>query len=373
MADADVHVSDDAVVDVELDGVEDAVTEGAGGAAGTTGAVEGATEGGVVTAKPGAADEAANALLEAQRKVEEAQRKVEEEQRRRAAAESQASAERQRADRATQLAQTSEREAAAAREAQANAALTAVTSGIENATRALTAAKAAMKQAHESGDVDKMVEAQEAIGHATAELRDFKNRKADLEGAPKRAATVEPERTEPATTTSTPFERYITGSNFAPQAQEWLRAHPRCVPAWAGGDPTLNNRMMSAHYDAMDRGMQANSPEYFQHLESRIDGAKEGSVTTPPAKGNGVTSVPATPAKKPVASAAPTNEPLAAAGHEQRSQSVRLNAAQQETALFSFPAKPGEDEDAHRRRAFKTYAQEYIKAKAEGKIGRMTH
>jgi hypothetical protein len=353
---AAIEVPDDTIIDVEVD-----AGEGTEGATGAGEGAKGAGEGGAVVS-PAASAATTDALADAQAKIEE-------ERRRRAAAEATAAAERQRADQATRMAQQSEQEAAAAREAIASGEMTAVTTGLANAQKALASAKAELKAAHESGDVDKMVDAQEAIGNATAELRDFNNRKTALESGKRTGVgTTEP---RPFTTLS-PLEHYIQASNFAPVAQNWLRAHPECAPPIAGGNEKKNNAMMAAHYDAVDKGITPNTSEYFEHLEKRIASGEASAAADPRSKA--AASVPAAPARRAAPSAPPTNEPLAAAGTPVRSmRSVRLSPQQQETALFSYPAKPGEDDDAHRRRAFKVYAQEFLKAQAEGKIGRLTH
>jgi hypothetical protein len=348
-----IEVADDTVVDIEVDVADEASK-----------AVVSATEAVTVAAPAPATTEAADALADAQRKIDA-------ERRRREAAEATANSERARADQATRLAQQAEQEAATAREAVVSGELTAVTAGLASAQKAIASAKAGFKAAHEAGDIDKMTEAQEALGHATAELRDFNNRKAAIETG--KRTTVAPEIIQRPTITLSPLEQYLQGGTFAPAAQNWLRMHPECVPAAFGGDQRKNDAMMAAHYDAKEKGITPNTTEYFEHIEKRIAGGSEAAAADPRSKA--ATAVPAVPKKvAPAPSAPPTNEPPAVAGTATRAmRSVRLTPAQQETALFSYPAKHGEEEDAHRRRAFKVYAQEFLKASAEGKIGRLTH
>ena len=71
--------------------------------------------------------------------------------------------------------------------------------------------------------------------------------------------------------------------------------------------------------------------------------------------------------------AAPVSREPPSANGSTTQRRVSLSLEQQETAMFSYPAAPGESEDAHRKRALGTYAREYLKAKAEGKIGRLSH
>lgn len=335
-----VEVEDETVVEVDLgDGGEVQVEkkpEAAPAVAPTPAAATGA-------------DEAAAALTQSLSKAEE-QRK---------AALATADAERRRADAATTALAAKDREA---QEAQ----LSSLTSKIDAANRDMEAAKAALVSAHEEGDAVKMAEANAsmarlgaAIDRLTAEKEGFEARIND----PRRAAEGAPAISS--------FERWVTGSGFAPQAQAWLRAHPDCAPPDAGGDPVKNAAMMLGHQMAVKKGQAFNSDDYFATIESYVNG---GPGVTEEPKPKPAPPPPATTQAKPAIPAAPpSREPPTSEGKPTGRQSVKLNSQQQEVALFSYPAKAGEDEMAHRKRAFATYAQELVAATREGKIGRLTH
>jgi hypothetical protein len=61
-------------------------------------------------------------------------------------------------------------------------------------------------------------------------------------------------------------------ANFSAPTKAWIKEHPEFLD-----DPTVNRRVMSAHYDALAEGLEADTPEYFEHLEER--GLKRGTTT----------------------------------------------------------------------------------------------
>jgi hypothetical protein len=59
------------------------------------------------------------------------------------------------------------------------------------------------------------------------------------------------------------------------------------------------------------------------------------------------------------------------AGLNRRTLHMRLSPEQQEVALFSWPPLYLETPEQHRKRAFATYAHQYIQAKQEGLLWRL--
>lgn len=368
MADTTVEVTDEAFIEVELPPNLLADPEDAGTV--QPGTAKPAGEKTPVAKPATSVDEAAAALTEATRRADN-------ERRAREAAEATATAERIRADNATRLAAQSAEDARGARDEVAQSQLVIITNGIEAAKGALTAAKAVFTAAHEDGNAGKMADAQADIAKAAAALDRLEDAKVTLETAPKKPTT---EGRVEAPQTVNAFERYLTQGNFTPAAQNWLRQHRDCAPDFAGGDARKNATMMAAHYAALSDGIQVESPEYFRRLEERV-----GEQRTTSAAAEVVPAQPGSddrPAPKPAVAAAPAARRVQPSAPPSRDvpgapangrQTVKLSGPQQEVALFSYPAKPGEDEAAHRKRAFGTYATELVKAQAEGKIGRMTH
>lgn len=364
-----IQVEDDAVVTVDLsadaelanlvgeEGVEPtpSLKETKGAVTGTQEATPPADK---RTRKSAAADEAAAALSSALQKADE-------ERRAREAADATALAERQRADAATRLAAQSSEEARAAREEASQRGLESIVRDIEATTTEIANLEGEIVRAKEAGDFAKETSAQSKLARAAAKLDRREADKAAFEDRLTRQQTAAETVVQPQVNQSA-FEHYVSQTNFAPAAQSWLRAHPDCVPPAAGGDPTKNAKMMAGHYAAVAANIPVNSPDYFRTIEEHVgirQPTSSASETTPAAQQQRRTPVPAAPVSR---------DPPASDGRTAQ-HNVSLNPQQQEVALFSYPAKPGEDESSWRKRAFGTYATELLRATAEGKIGRLTH
>lgn len=312
------------------------------------------------------ASEALTASLERERKL-------------RIASDQTAASERQRADEATRVANEQTQRASALEERANNSDIVSVNTAIENGKTELAAAKAAMVAAHEAGDALKMADAQERIGNAAADIRLNTSKKADLETALARTKKPGHEgRVEAPRPAGSALDQYV--APFSPRAQAWLRAHPECAPI-PGGDPAKNSQMMSGHYDAIAQlgKDKEGTDEYFKIIEQHIgEGTAPVSAAaqTRPAGGDE-----AAPAQRQAAprqrqaqpSAPPSRDAPGPDGGAPVSRTVRLTTEQQEAALFSFPQNRGEDDVTWKKRALGTYAREFIAAKAEGKIGRLSH
>jgi len=360
MAETTVDVEDDAVIDLPEDFDPENLnpeTEAAAAKGGTVAAPSPPPD-------PAPAEAADQAL----------QRSLEEERNRRIAAEQRAAAEGRRADGASQLAQQREQEAQEARESFAAAEMRQTVAGIEAAKRDMSAAKAALRTAHDAGDTDKLADAQEQIALAAAEIRRLEVDRIALESKAARAERAPPlERTPPPP--SDPVEAFLANPVFSPRAKDWLRAHRDCLPPGLGGDGQKNAAMIQAHHLALSQGIPMESDDYFRVVEEKTGyrtPTSAAAVTTPAGSQEGR----AAPQRRaPIPSAAPTNEPPPANGTPVpgRSRSFRLTEAMQEMALTSYPQKDGEDERAWRKRAFGTYGFHLGELTKEGKIGRTTH
>lgn len=300
---------------------------------------------------PNAVDRAADTLTAAMQRAEVLRK----------AAEETAASERRRADAAAAEAQSA-RERAQSQEA------TILAGKIESEQAAFDAAKRDLVAAHEEGDFVKVADAQSRMSQKAARIERLT---AEKEAAETRQPTHEgrvPQNT---------VEGYL--SAYTPRAQSFLRAHMDCLPPEAGGDPKKNARMMEGHYAALRQGHAADSDNYFQVIESYLqdpDGAPAAAPAAAAAAPASPTSSAATlqPAAAAPRPAAPVSRaPHSANGGTSEPTSVRLSKEQQEIALLSFPQRSGEQDAAWRKRAFGNYAREYVKAKAEGAIGRMTH
>jgi hypothetical protein len=352
---ATVEVEDDAVVTVDLSDNPDLAAE----VEDTQPKPQPTAQPAPRERKPSAADEAAAALTQS----------LKDEKTRREAAEATALSERRGREEAQRLATQRENEANSLRDHAESQELTILTTGIENATRAVESAKAEMETALEAGEFSKATAAQVKLSKAASALDRLEAKKADYDaGNRKPAAPTTEGRVEAAPTTSA-FERYVSHPTFAPAAQAWLRAHPECVPAEVGGNPEKNAAMMEGHYAAIRQfGERAvNTPDYFRVLEEHTghrQPVSAAAVTTPAAD---PTPRQAAPQSRPQPSAPVSRDPPNANGQPTRTtRSVQLNREQQEAARISFPHLTQQQANAQ-------YARNLIELEAEGKMGRLTH
>lgn len=299
---------------------------------------------------------------------------LEESERARIAAEQRADAEARRASGESRRAAALAQEATDARTSAAAVQIQNVTTEIDAAKRDMIAAKAAFKQAHEAGDTDKMADSQEQMALVGGTIRSLESRKVELEQA---ATRVPAERTPAGGGYDDPVDSYLSSPNFSTRSRSWLRAHPECLPSAVGGSEEKNAAALRGHHLALGQGFRIDSDEYFRVIEETTGIRQPVSAaarTTPAGQQEGKVSE-NPPRRTPIPSAAPTNEPPAANGNTTNptKRSFKMTQDMQEVALLSFPIKPGEDEQAHRKRAFGSYAYNLQELQKEGKIGRTTH
>ena len=285
----------------------------------------------------------------------------------RTAALSTAESERRRAEAATTALTAREQELAGYRETVESQELALITTGLENVTREMASAKAELKAAHEAGDFDKVVDAQERVANAAADASRLKGEKAAFEANQRqRPATTEGRVEAPAPTSA--FEQYVAG--FTPPAQAWLRAHPECVPAQVGGSTTKNAAMMKGHYAALEQNISPNTPDYFRVIEEtagyRSPVSNAAEVTAAGADDAAPVPKPKPAQQRVQPSAPPTRDPPAANGQPRTTRSVTLSRDQQEAAKISFPHLAPKEANA-------MYARNLVELEAEGQLGRLTH
>ena len=112
-------------------------------------------------------------------------------------------------------------------------------------------------------------------------------------------------------------------SNLTPRSAEWVRSHPEYAR-----DPALTRRMIRAHEDALDRGIRADTDEYFNYVENRLDINKPVMET---ALSDASTS---TAGRRAAPAAAPPAAPVSRSGTGTggRSSVVTLRAEEREAA-----------------------------------------
>ena len=82
-----------------------------------------------------------------------------------------------------------------------------------------------------------------------------------------------------------PVEMMI--SSATPATQQFLRQHRELIVRDHNGRPVLDNKVLAAHYQAAADGIRADTPEYFQFIESRLkpesgDSGDTASPSPPP-------------------------------------------------------------------------------------------
>lgn len=279
--------------------------------------------------------------------------------------------------RAEQLARENTSRAAQLRTAQENseaAQLTALETGIVNATSQIDACKKEVAAAMTEGNFEKVAEVQTRLSRASATLdrleatkEDFVTGKANRDAAADAAGTTD----EGATTAAPPLEQYV--ARMAPKAQAWLRDHSDCAPSAFGGDDAKNAKMLRGHYDAISQGYAANSDDYFRVIEESVglrqaeaeEQEDEGEEDEKPAPKKKTPNQAQQREREARPSAPVTRNPP---GNNQGGQSrtVRLSQAEQETARFSFPHLPP-------NQAYAEYAKNKVQLDSEGKLGRTSN
>ena len=154
-----------------------------------------------------------------------------------------------------------------------------VAAAIENAKSELGAAKAALKVARDSGDIDAETNALAAISGAAAREANAKAELATFQNTDETSTAGR--MTEPGGDTT---QRPIENTNIPSRSQAWIGAHPRF-----NTDPAYKSHMLAEHYRLEGLGVTpAASPDkYYASLDAhaaRLEGfgdSENGEGTMP--------------------------------------------------------------------------------------------
>jgi hypothetical protein len=222
--------------------------------------------------------------LEAQIKAKDDQ--LASERQARAAAEAAAREKAAEASQAKAKSQQSDRDVVASRIAEANAVEERI--------------KREIRRAREMGEDDTDLQSQ-LVKVAVRKLQ-YEDAKFDLDSKPK-IDRAEPELRQPPKDT---VEDYIQ-SIPSTKSQSWLRQHKECVT-----DPYLHSKVMYGHQEAIRKGIVADSPEYFAHLDQHMGYADVSDDDDGDDEGDEVEV--ATPQRKSMASAPPSRDSVRQSG-----------------------------------------------------------
>ena len=134
-----------------------------------------------------------------------------------------------------------------------------VTSDEASISSTETLLKGALRQAVESGDVEKQVEAQEKISQLAIEKERLRLRKNKLDQQEKQGQQQQP--VEDAIKMADPQAQPAPD----PRAQEWASDNK-----WFGTDKAMTYTAMSLHDEIVAEGFDASSDEYYNEIDRRI-------------------------------------------------------------------------------------------------------
>jgi hypothetical protein len=164
--------------------------------------------------------------------------------------------------------------------------------------------KREMKQALEMGEHDRFTDLQMEAARIAARKLQYEDAKVELD-RPK-AEHVEKTEIRPGTHPRDDVEAYIQ-SIPSTKSQSWLRQHKECVT-----DPYLHSKVMYGHQEAIRKGIVADSPEYFAHLDQHMGYADVNDDDDGDEDGDEVEV--ATPQRKSMASAPPSRDSVRQTG-----------------------------------------------------------
>lgn len=175
------------------------------------------------------------------------------------------------------------RDADEARTQAADTEADLVQNGLTSAQAEAKSARAALKSAIDAGDVDAQADAQERIGRAAADIRDFERAAATIAERPK----PEPRRTEQPSD----IIAVIDSMQLMPTEKAWLKEHTDALL-----DPGRKAELDAAYFKATRKGIVRGTPAYFQFLETEMEYTKPAARTDEGAEERTV--VPAAPVSR---------------------------------------------------------------------------
>tara|TARA_R110002020_G_scaffold65310_9_gene172546 strand:+ start:1252 stop:2181 length:930 start_codon:yes stop_codon:yes gene_type:complete len=124
----------------------------------------------------------------------------------------------------------------------------------------ITSAKRAFKDAHEAGDVDRMVEAQEALANLTVEKGKLKKPLGKEDPAPTPLVPQQPPAQQP------PAQQASAPSKPDPRAEQWASDN-----SWFGQDEVMTYASFGIHRRLIeDEGFDPQTEDYYSELDKRM-------------------------------------------------------------------------------------------------------
>ena len=165
-----------------------------------------------------------------------------------------------------------------------------VESAIETLKREKELVKQSLAEAHAQQDFNRIAELQDALAKHNSDLNDLqrgqKAMRLEAERAPKQ---------QEADYGAPPQGELIDqiAASVTPRSAAWINSHRDSL----SNDKTIK-KMFRAHEDAVDDGIQPDSDEYFQYIESRLGLSASNDGGDAPAKAQKRTAPPAAPVSR---------------------------------------------------------------------------
>lgn len=193
-------------------------------------------------------------------------------------------------------------------------------------------AEQAYADAMAAGDYAAAAKAQRAIAQAESHLLQLENGKARLEEALSQTTEGRVEAPKlPSFEPKVPRSQVeVYAERLTPKSAAWLREHPEVVDRIP--------RLSRAHEDALEDGIVAETPEYFQYIEERL-GLRKAQPEAPREA-----------PRKNVVSAPVSNSGSVSANRSQATNSMVLSSDEVEMAILAEPELP-------RDKAIEAYAR----------------
>ena len=226
-----------------------------------------------------------------------------------------------------------------------------ILNAIDATEQAAATAEREYVDAMNSGDHNRAIKAQRLIAQAESQLLQLQNGRQKLEESlqePVEGSVYEQQvpNFEPQIPQD-PVEMYA--ERLAPKSAAWLRAHPEAV--------NKLNKLSRAHQDAIEDGVEPESDEYFQYIESRLGYERETQAVTPRGE-----SAPREAPRKSIASAPVTSSASMVSSRSNASPNTMvLSSDEVEMAVL---AEPGMARD----KAIESYARNKAYLIKQGKL-----
>ena len=208
-----------------------------------------------------------------------------------------------------------------------------------------------------AGDYALAAKAQRAIAQCEAHLLQLNNGKQKLEEYLQQ--TTEGSVYEPQVPSfepnipQDPVEMYA--AKLTPKSAQWLREHPEVVGKIG--------KLTRAHQDAVEDGIVAESPEYFQYIESRLGYSSSARSSDPEPEQDLPQRAPSQPApsRKNLASAPVSSSTTSVSPRSSSNNTMVLSPSEVEAAILMEPS-------LSREKAIEVYARSKADLIRQGKI-----